>query len=235
VKKNITILILSILLVSFFNFFENFYLLLKRDYNTRLSKIYPFCGKESVGFVNYVKNKYKFDKKIEIINFKASPNPSWVFYKGNLSQYEKKKIIFLNYKEDLSTEFIKDRNDYFYSNSLPSNTVGIKKIIFQGSKNLDGSTIKIFIFHKITNEEKIILNKTIKIGKNNEANINLNGENLNIRNGNLVLKIKNPNLTDFNLDGINKIIFENKAKYNLNNFKIIENINNKCYLVESYD
>ena len=51
-KKNITILILSILLVSFFNFFENFYLLLKRDYNTRLNKIYSFCEKESVGFAD---------------------------------------------------------------------------------------------------------------------------------------------------------------------------------------
>jgi hypothetical protein len=235
VKKNITILILSILLVSFFNFFENFYLLLKRDYNTRLNKIYSFCEKESVGFVNYVKNKYKFDKKIEIINFKASPDPTWVFYKGNSSQYEKKKIIFLNYKEDLSTEFIKVRNNYFYSSSLPSNTVGIKKIIFQGSKNLDGSTITIFIFHKISNEEKIILNKTIKIVKNNEANIDLNSEKLNTRNGNLVLKLKNPDLTDFNLDGINKIIFENKGKYNLSDFKILENINNKCYLLENYD
>jgi hypothetical protein len=77
-------------------FFKNFYYIANLSYKERLLKQYNFCGYESLGFLNYLKEKYKFDKKVKIINFGNSPDPSW-FYSDLQDTDDNKKIILLSY------------------------------------------------------------------------------------------------------------------------------------------
>ena len=56
-KESIILIIFFIILLNHFNFFKNFYFLVNKDFSTRLNKVYEFCGKESVGFLFYIKKK----------------------------------------------------------------------------------------------------------------------------------------------------------------------------------
>lgn len=78
------------------DFFKNFYFITKLSYKERLLKQYNFCGYESLGFLNYLKEKYNFDRKVKIINFGNSPDPSW-FYSDLQDSVDNEKIIILSY------------------------------------------------------------------------------------------------------------------------------------------
>jgi hypothetical protein len=77
-------------------FFKNFFYITKLPYKERLLKQYDFCGYESLGFLNYLKEKYNFDKKVKIVNFGNSPDPSW-FYSDLQDTVDNQKIILLSY------------------------------------------------------------------------------------------------------------------------------------------
>jgi len=77
-------------------FFKNFYYITQVTYKERLLKQYDFCGYESLGFLNYLKEKYNFDKKVKIVNFGNSPDPSW-FYSDLQDTLDNQKIILLSY------------------------------------------------------------------------------------------------------------------------------------------
>ena len=87
---------LFLIIIKQTNFFRNAYFVIREPYNERLLKQYEFCGYESIGFLNYIKNKYKIDYKIPIINFGNSPNPNW-FFSDLKNINNEKKIILLNY------------------------------------------------------------------------------------------------------------------------------------------
>ena len=78
------------------SFFKNAYFVFKFSYKERLLKQYNFCGYESLGFLDYIKQKYNLSQKIPIINFGNSPNPSW-FYADLNDSKDTSKAIFLSY------------------------------------------------------------------------------------------------------------------------------------------
>jgi hypothetical protein len=94
----ILLLIILLIIVKQTFFFRNAYFVIKFNYKERLLRQYEFCGYESVGFLNYIRNKYNLSEKIPIINFGNSPNPSW-FYSDLKSNYDNnnKRAILLNY------------------------------------------------------------------------------------------------------------------------------------------
>lgn len=94
----ILVLIILLIIVKQTFFFRNAYFVIKFNYKERLLRQYEFCGYESVGFLNYIRNKYNLSEKIPIINFGNSPNPSW-FYSDLKSNYDNnnKRAILLNY------------------------------------------------------------------------------------------------------------------------------------------
>ena len=75
-----------ILIVVFFSligstdFFKKIYFVNRDDYDSRIAKNYSFCKDESVGFLHFIKSKYKLNKKVEIVNYKIYPNPEWGFH-----------------------------------------------------------------------------------------------------------------------------------------------------------
>ena len=58
-KKNyykfFVILILTLILFKQIDFFKKVYFTLTRSYDSRLVSSYKFCGKESIGFLSYIK------------------------------------------------------------------------------------------------------------------------------------------------------------------------------------
>ena len=92
----ILVLIILLIIVKQTFFFRNAYFVIKFNYKERLLRQYEFCGYESVGFLNYIRNKYNLSEKIPIINFGNSPNPSW-FYSDLKSNSDNKRVVILNY------------------------------------------------------------------------------------------------------------------------------------------
>jgi hypothetical protein len=92
----ILVFIILLIIVKQTFFFRNAYFVTKFNYKERLLKQYEFCGYESLGFLNYVRNKYNLSEKIPIINFGNSPNPSW-FYSDLKSNSDNKRVVILNY------------------------------------------------------------------------------------------------------------------------------------------
>ena len=230
-KENFILIIFAILIINNFNFFKNYYLIINRNFDNRLNKVYDFCANESVGFLFYIKSKYKIEDTISIKNFKISPDPSWVFYNSAKSSIDKERLILLNYKDESELNFIKINKNKFKAEFLPSNIDGIKKILFKSKKNLNDQLIYISIIHKIDEYRKIIFKDKIKIDANNEYLIDLDNKNLNIRNGNLYIEIENISGISDSEMRIDSIIFNNKIKFNLKEFKIIEKISN-CYFLK---
>lgn len=102
--KFLIILIIALILFKQINFFKKTYFTLTRSYDSRLISSYEFCGKESIGFLSYIKTKFNINFIIPIINFESSPNSSWYFSDLNKNN-NNDKIIFLNYnkyKKDIS-------------------------------------------------------------------------------------------------------------------------------------
>ena len=92
----IFVFIILLIIVKQTLFFRNAYFVIKFNYKERLLKQYNFCGYESLGFLDYIKQKYSLSQKIPIINFANSPNPSW-FYADLKDSKDSKNAIFLSY------------------------------------------------------------------------------------------------------------------------------------------
>ena len=97
-KKNLTIeIFLSLFfIIYFFQLPLNFYSISKYNYEKRLELQHGFCENEGYGYMKKVYNKFKL-VNVKSYNFKDYPNDSSVFfYKKNI-QFDKSRIIILNY------------------------------------------------------------------------------------------------------------------------------------------
>ena len=161
-KKKIIISIIIILLLFITNFFINFYNIIKFNYEQRLTKVYGFCSKESIGYLNYLKKKYRFNKNVKIINYIHAPNVSWIIINPiKLNEYSN-ELILLNYPgPELKIKLKKNKfneyninNFYFFLDKIQKNNyLEINKIKIN---SLSNSILKIFIIDSMGN---------IKIGR----------------------------------------------------------------------
>ena len=97
-KKYIYFLSLFFLII-FLKFFENTYIILKNDYDLRLTNEYGFCEKTSYGFIKHIYKKYNLKKNIKIINDESHPSSDSFVYKPNMPYYDE-YLILLNYNEN---------------------------------------------------------------------------------------------------------------------------------------
>ena len=88
----------TFLLILFFKFFENSYVIFKNNYQLRLVDQYGFCSKTSYGFIKYIDKKYKLEKNVNIINDEIYPSSDAFIHKPNIPYY-KDYLILLNYNE----------------------------------------------------------------------------------------------------------------------------------------
>ena len=230
-KESIILIIFFIILLNKFNLFKNFYYLINKDFSTRLNKVYDFCGKESIGFLFYIKKKYEIKQSIPIKNYKISSNPSWIFYNGAKSKLDESKLILLNYKNESKMKFEKIDDNSFKTNFLPSDIDGIDRLTFKTKKKLKDQKFQVSIIHKVFEDKNVILKKKIVVNEDNEFFLNFISKDLNIRTGNLYIELESLNNVPVNNMEIQTIISHNITKFDLKEFNIVEK-NSNCYLLE---
>ncbi len=100
-KKNnlylITIIFLFLIAYKI-NLLKSLHDLFMRDYDERISNVYGFCDKEGIGYVNFIKKKFKINGKIKLINsLKQNNNNSgeWAVYNSNFSEKIKSDYLIL--------------------------------------------------------------------------------------------------------------------------------------------
>ena len=102
-KLNIALIISFLFLLFKINFFNCISQILTVKYIKRISNVYGFCEREGIGYVNFIKEKFKVDKKIDLVNsLKRNNNNSgkWAIYNTNFSENDKSDyLIVINYKK----------------------------------------------------------------------------------------------------------------------------------------
>lgn len=101
IKKNK--LHLLTLIIFFFvtikaNFFKSFYEIIFLKYDERLSKVYGYCNKEGIGYVNFIKKNFEIDGKIELINSLRKNNNNsgkWFIYNTDIKENENYKYLIV--------------------------------------------------------------------------------------------------------------------------------------------
>ena len=86
------------------NFFTNFFIILKSDYQSRMIKYAGYCENEGYGFAKYIKKKYQLNENFLIRNFNNSPNIHGYFF--NINQISNNnKIILIGASEQKLRSF----------------------------------------------------------------------------------------------------------------------------------
>ena len=222
-----------ILIVVFFsligstNFLKNVYFVNRDGYDSRIVKNYGFCKDESVGFLHFIKSKYKLNKRVKIVNYEIHPNSEWVFFNLINDNIYKDKLILLNYKKQNEIKFVKLKKGLFVGNVNPPYISSIKKAIFSTNNNIN--KISLEITNRAEDKTILLLSKNfIFEDQSKEIDLNLDLEIFDIRLGKLFIKIKN---NENNLEDVEEITLKLTSTYNLNNFKVLEKIDN-CYFLE---
>ena len=232
-KKNISILIIGFLILSFIyihNFFRKLYNIYVINHESRLAKKYGYCSRESVGFLKMLKKKYKFNFNPLIINYEDGvPDSGWSIYDNNYKTDNNHKIL-LNYPKNLSLHF-KPLNKIFYSEGTVKYSNGISNIIFELKDKHIRINSKIKIYRKTLNKKDVIYEENFhKLIKNNQI-IPIEFKTKEINSIYKPTYIEISNLSGDQIGKINSITLNLNHKFNLMNFTIIEKFNN-CYYVK---
>lgn len=223
--------ILIILLIIFFfnstNFFKNFVKVTKKNYDERIIETYGFCGGESIGFLKYLKNKYKFNENPKIINYEHTPQVYWsIVNTKNINAIAKEKIL-LNYpgkQLNINLEKINDNlfeflDLFFFSNNFDK----LDKVIIKNNLDIN---FKLLIYTKSKSNLKKIV-KIIDITSKSVNDLNIKFDNFDLNETRLFFEIQEKKITQNNIE-IN-LILENK--YIFEETEIIEKFNN-CYYIK---
>ena len=239
-KKNLQILVLLILIIICginTNFFKNFAEVILHKFDDRIVNRYGFCSGDSIGYLLYLKKKYEIKNNPKIINYVHTASVNWAIINTKNINKSSKKLILLNYPgSELKINLKKINNSlfelsdaYFFSKDKFSKIESIE--ILNNSNNfkkinwkLDLLTIDKYRNKEIVKEFNIknILTESLKI------KLDIPNKNLNLAGKKLLFKIKNKNSTQIENLQIYLIL---KNKYILEDFQIIDKINN-CYYVE---
>jgi len=227
--KNSIFILFSFLIFLFFLKYNEIpkktFSLLTENYNKRMIKIYGFCEKDGYGFLKELKDKYKFEKNIKIINFKPRPPSDWIINKVN-SIYDDQYIFLINYVKDIDLTFVK-KNNFFYNTNDYEFSNGISKIKFNVEEKKISGPIKIII--KDNKDKKIYEKQLHKIEDDVWVNISFRTKELNSRWDKFQIQIQGLEKSD--LDKILDIKVRLISSFNIDNYQIIENSNN-CYLLK---
>ena len=239
IKKKSQIIVLLILTIAVgikTNFFRNLAEVALHKFDIRIINKYGYCSGESIGYLLYLKKEYQIKDNPKIVNYVHTPQVNWAIINTKIINKNSEKLIFLNYPGSkieinlvkISNHLFEFKDVEFYSNKFDK----IESIeIINNSKNFEKINWKIDILtiDKSRNKKKIRtfdIKNFLDENKKNELNIFF--ENLNFADEEkYYFVIKNKNISEFK-DLQLKIVLKNK--YILENFQIIDEINN-CYYV----
>ena len=131
-KKKIIFFLISIILLSqIFGTFKKVSTISNFNYDQRFVDAYDYCNNESLGFLIFLKKKYRNMDNIEIKTAFISPNPQWFFKDYSKKQYSKNRVIILGHKKNKYILFNKEENNIFTSKEGYKTIKDIKKISFR--------------------------------------------------------------------------------------------------------
>ena len=236
-SQKILLLILILFCGINTNFFKNFTEVILYNFDDRIVKKYGFCSNESIGYLLYLKKKYEIKDNPKILNYIHTANVNWAMINTKIINKNSKKLILLNYPgsefkinlKKIDNNLFELRDAYFFFNDkfnkiesieILNNSNNFKKINWK----LDIVTIDKHGNKKIAKEFDIenILTESLKI------KLDILIEDVNLNDKKLFFEIKNKNIAKIKDLQIYLIL---KNKYILENFEIINKIDN-CYYVE---
>ena len=232
-KKKIIIYSVVLLFLITTDFFRNFYNLIRFNYDQRIVNAYGFCSRESIGYLNYIKAKYKISNNIRVINYIHTPNVNWTITNPRRINEYSNELILLNYpgreiKIKLNQNKINEytiNNFYFYLDKIKKNNY--LEINSVNTTDLSNPKIEIIIQDSMGNIIKDMQITKFKIFENRIVySTNIDFE-----------ELKNSFNLYFRLSGINikndeEIFFITENKYNVSNYTIIDNYE-KCYYLKN--
>ena len=232
-KLKLIVLFLFLILLLNTKFLENINNIYLKNFESRITETYGFCGNESIGYLNYLKKNYNFKSNPIIINYVHTPNVSWAITNPLLINKKPDNIITLNYPgKNWEINFTKEDANSFTINNLSFYSDKINKI----------SNIKIILTEGFSDNISMDLFSEINFGK--RKFIKTFHKNQNASNKELVFNINleikeiypsnnNVNFKVNNLENrkIKKINFFAENKYNLDEYHILDK-HEKCFLIK---
>ena len=221
------------IIISNNNIFKKTYKIInKENYSKRLENVYGFCKGPSVGYLRFIKEKFKLNFNPKIINFNLTTKSAWSIYDLNLKK-DKNKIILLDYKRELNFKFSKKTKNIWTFTDQIQKTKSINKIEFTTINNeethIEG-TLNLYKVNSMKQKKLIYKKKINQVINSGPININFETENFNSYFGTFLIEFDN--LKNDNLKNINNIILSTKNYFNIDNYKIINQEKN-CYYVSS--
>lgn len=228
-NKNIITIFIILSLSTIYNFPKNIFNLISKNFDQRNIALYDYCNKESLGFLSFIKKKYKNYKSFELYNYFISPNPSWFLENLGTKKNDKFKIL-LGYKNKNLYKFLKYKNN-FRSVDHVKDVEFIEYLSFfnNSSKTIYNSDIKIFTNLSNFDHKEIIYEKNLKIINpgNNIIYINKKIDKKIHKNIQLIFEFKNTEHHKLFTD----IAISKKKEFDLDKYQILEQHNN-CYLIK---
>ena len=214
---------------------QNLSYIISNNYETRFSQKYDFCEVESVGYLKYLKKKYRLTKRPRIINYIHTPNLSWVMINPKeIKNYSNYKIL-LNYPgKFIDLKFNKRKKNIFQISKLnfyKDKTQKIEKleIIFK-EKFMSNKKLNVELFVDTIKNKKRFIKKyedfTINIGGNVEFFLDIDLHNLKFENESLTFKVNGLKKNE-----IDEVKFVALNKYDIKDYVVIDNFKN-CYLIK---
>jgi len=237
-KKSQTLLLLILIIIFSINtnFFRNLYEVILHKFDNRITKKYDYCIGESIGYLLHIKKKYQINDNPKIINYVHTPHVIWSIINTKQIDQNSNKLILLNYPGpnlikslDKINNNLFELNDAYFLSDKFSEIKNLKILDTLNNNKKVSFVINIYTIDKFRNKKNI---KTLKVKDKfdirSKINLDMNLKDLNLTEKKLYFEIKDSNNT--NSDNLKiKIILKNK--YTLENFKIINKIDN-CYYLE---
>lgn len=231
-KNNFAQSTIAIILIIFFfstktNFVRNTHFIISKNFSERMNDVYGYCSPEGIGYLRHLKNTYNIKDNPKIINYEHVPENSWAILNTKNIGQTSNRIIFLNYPgSKIEYNLTKSNEDIYEFNDIEffvQHFEAISKIKVISNTDFENKVVRIDIFtiDKSLNKE---IFKSLSLEKN-KKNLNLFFNDLKISEKKLYFKFHNTNR-------IKDVILTLNNKYNLNDFKIIDEFKN-CYYVEN--
>ena len=231
-KQNLFILLFIIIVLIFTNkisFYNNLINLIKFNEEQRITNFYGYCNDESIGYLKYLKKRYKFDNNPEIINFIHTPQTNWSIFDSRKFHNKSNEKIFLNYPgNEFNVDLGVSKNsnyefkDIYYYSTISSKIQSL--ILPNNNKYL---FLDFYLKNKSNKLRKIKSIKVYNYLNDNEYLIDLSFDEFKLDEKKIFIKITDPNSNIYLQEDV-KIKLINR--YNLENDKIIDNFKNCYYL-----
>jgi hypothetical protein len=238
-KKSISILytwvifFLIIIIINNNNIFKKTFKIIKKEnYSKRIENVYGYCNGPSVGYLKFIKEKFKLKFNPKIINFDQTSPSDWSIYDLRLEK-NNNKIILLNYKKTLSFIFNKQKKNEWTFNDQIQKIESINKIEFTTIYNDEtyiNGTLNLYEINSRKQKKLVYKKKINQIINSKPINIDFKTENFNSYHGTFLIEFDN--LQNNNLKNINNIILSSNNYFKIENYKIINQEKN-CYYVSS--